>query len=235
MKSVRILALGLLVALAGSISLSNVHADTWNKATKVTFSEPVQIPGTVLPPGTYTFTLADSQSNRHIVQIYNDTRMQLITTVLAIPNYQLQPAGKTILEFAERPVGQPIALQAWFYPGDNFGQEFVYPKSEAAQLSQLNSTNVPSMDETESTPAPAPAQPAAAEPPPTPQPVAAAPTPVAQEPAQTAPVTSETPTQPQSSEKELPKTGSDLPLFALAGFIALGGALVLHKVTRGQS
>ncbi|MFZ0910601.1 MAG: LPXTG cell wall anchor domain-containing protein [Candidatus Acidiferrales bacterium] len=231
MKSVRILALGLLVALAGSIPLSTAHADTWDKATKVTFSEPVQIPGTVLPPGTYTFTLADSQSNRHIVQIYNDTRTQLITTVLAIPNYQLQPAGKTILEFAERPSGQPIALQAWFYPGDNFGQEFVYPKSEAAQLSQMNGSNVPSTDE--STPAPAPAQPVASEPATTPQPEAAAPVPVAQEPAQTAPVTSDTPTQPQSSE--LPKTGSDLPLFALAGFVALGGALVLHKVTRGQS
>ena len=38
--------------------------------------------------------LADSQSNRHIVQIFNEREDQLQTTVLAIPNYRLQPTGK---------------------------------------------------------------------------------------------------------------------------------------------
>ena len=51
-----------------------------------------------------------------------------MTTILAIPNYRLQPTGKTVFTFWETPPGQPKALRAWFYPGDNFGQEFAYPK-----------------------------------------------------------------------------------------------------------
>src|SRR5437660_2836737 len=74
----------------------------------------------------------------HIVQIFNEDHTSLITTVLAIPNYRLQPTGKTVLTYDERPADQPMALAAWFYPGDNSGQEFAYPKSEAEQLSRLN-------------------------------------------------------------------------------------------------
>ena len=75
------------------------------------------------------FKLLDSPSNRHIVQIFNEDESQLITTILAIPNYRLRPAGKTTFEFWETPAGEPTAMRAWFYPGDNFGQEFAYPKS----------------------------------------------------------------------------------------------------------
>ncbi len=246
MKSIRILAFALVAAFAGTVLLTHVRADEWDKTTKVTFGEAVQIPGTVLPPGNYTLVLANIDSNRHVVQVFNDTRTQLIATVMAIPNYQLQPAGKTILEFAERPTGQPVALEAWFYPGDNFGQEFVYPKAQAAQLSQLNGTTVPSTDDTQSTPAPEPAaapgpnansamtQPAA-EAPLTAQDMNTTPAPVTQEPPVTPSDTPQTQNQPQATDKELPKTASDLPLAAVAGFLALGGALVLHRVTRRQS
>src|ERR1700732_1959536 len=144
MRAVRRLAI--LFALASTLlgSRSITRADEWDKATKVTFSEAVQVPGKVLDPGMYVFRLMDSQSNRHIVQIYNEDHTSLITTVLAIPNQRLEPSGKTILTYDERPADQPMALAAWFYPGDNFGQEFVYPKSEAEQLSRLNNREDPS-------------------------------------------------------------------------------------------
>jgi LPXTG cell wall anchor motif len=252
MKSFKILALTALVALFGALSLSRVNADTWDKATTVTVNEPVQIPGTVLQPGTYTFTLFDSQSNRHVVQVFNQDRTQLIATVMAIPNYQLQPAGKTILEFAERPTGQPVALEAWFYPGDNFGQEFVYPKDEATQLSQANGVNVPSLSDQDAaaetqpaSPAPVSDEPAvsnsgpSATPEPAATPVAEQPapmsaqdqTPQTQSPSDTA---SDTSSQPQTTDKQLPKTASDVPLVGLVGLISLGGALTLRRLSRRQ-
>src|SRR5437660_1407228 len=45
-----------------------------------------------------------------------------------------------------------MALAAWFYPGDNSGQEFVYPKTEAEQLSRLNKREVPSTGSEEAYP-----------------------------------------------------------------------------------
>jgi hypothetical protein len=152
MRVFRVLAIFLGLAAFSAAFAIRSRADEWDKATKVTFAEPVQVPGTTLAAGTYVFRLLDSQSNRHIVQIYNDDHTRLITTVLAIANYRLEPAGKTIITFDERPADQPMALEAWFYPGDNFGQEFVYPKSEAEQLSRLNNREVPSTGSEEAYP-----------------------------------------------------------------------------------
>jgi LPXTG-motif cell wall-anchored protein len=229
MKAVRRLALIGFAALIGAAGLSRVHADEWTKTTKVTFSDDVQVPGKVLPAGTYTFRLMDSPANRHVVQVFNEDGTHLITTVLAIPNYRLEVSGHTILAFAERPAGEPEALKAWFYPGDNFGQEFVYPKSEAAVLSQLNNTVVPT---TESAPAPAAPEPVADATP------AAAPVPETQPTVTTEqqqPDTAPMPVQQPATPTELPKTGSDLPLIGFAGLIALGGALALRSSGRQPS
>jgi len=106
------------------------RADEWDKQTRLTFNEPVEVPGTVLPAGTYVFKLADSSSDRHIVQIFSEDQKHLMATVMAVPNYRLEPADKTIVSFEERPSGLPEALHSWFYPGDNDGFEFVYPKPE---------------------------------------------------------------------------------------------------------
>src|ERR1700730_10986506 len=129
--------------LAGAALVPNAKADEWNKKTILTVNESIQVPNKVLPPGTYVMKLLDSPSNRHIVQIFDKNEQHLETTVLAIPNYRLEPTGKTQLQFWETPPGQPKALRAWFYPGDNFGQEFAYPKSEAMQIASETHQSVP--------------------------------------------------------------------------------------------
>jgi hypothetical protein len=131
------------VGLLGAALAPNMLADEWNKKTILTVNEPIQVPNKVLPPGKYVMKLLDSPSNRHIVQIFNGDETQLQTTVLAIPNYRLEPTGKTQFQFWETPPGQPKALRAWFYPGDNFGQEFAYPKSEATNIAAYSKTPVP--------------------------------------------------------------------------------------------
>ena len=136
-----------LAVFAGALAIAPLHADTWDKKTTITINAPVQIPTTTLQPGTYTLKLMDSSSDRHIVTVWDKDGMHLITTILAIPNYRLTPTDKSKFTFWETESGQPSALRAWFYPGDNFGQEFAYPKAQAQQLSMTTHSVVPALSE----------------------------------------------------------------------------------------
>src|SRR5580704_12219615 len=135
-------------ALIGTALSPSVKADDWNRKTVVTFNEPVETPGVhikgwaVLPAGTYVFKILDSASDRHIVQIFSKDELTIYATILAIPNYRLQATDKTVMTFRERPAGQPEALRAWFYPGHNWGEEFVYPKTKALELATAENTPV---------------------------------------------------------------------------------------------
>ncbi|HXJ05375.1 MAG TPA: hypothetical protein VNH65_09770 [Candidatus Acidoferrum sp.] len=202
------------------------RADTWNKKTILTFSQPIEVPGKVLPAGTYTFKLLDSISYRHIVQIWDEDGMRLITTILAIPNYRLEPTGETVIKFHERPGDAPDALRAWFYPGDNFGQEFVYPKTRAIQLAQASKEIVPAetVEPTESTLNTVPL--VAITPEKKEEPVTEA--------IQVLP--SHHPeyvaSAPATAAKELPKTASSIPLLGLLGLASVGLGLGLKLLAK---
>jgi hypothetical protein len=143
MNSLKAFAAASCLGLASLALAPSAMADQWNKKTILTVNEAIQVPGKVLQPGKYVMRLLDSPSNRHIVQIFNEREDQLQTTILAIPNYRLQPTGNTEFQWWETPAGQPKAMRAWFYPGDNFGQEFAYPKNEAVRIAATTNTNVP--------------------------------------------------------------------------------------------
>jgi hypothetical protein len=135
-------------AMIGAALTPSAKADDWNNKTVMTFSGPVEIPGVhltgygVLPAGTYVFKLLDSQSDRHIVQIFSEDMKTVYATILAIPNYRLKATDKTVITFSERPAGEPEALRAWFYPGKNWGDEFVYPKARAIEIAKVTNTPV---------------------------------------------------------------------------------------------
>jgi LPXTG-motif cell wall-anchored protein len=126
-------------------SVATARADEYNKQTILTFSQPVEIPGQVLPAGTYMFRLADSLSDRHIVQVFNADGSRIIATVMAIPDYRLTTTDQTVITFKEVPVGAPEAIRAWFYPGNTIGQELVYPKERAMQLAKASKAVVPAL------------------------------------------------------------------------------------------
>ncbi len=128
MRIRRVVELSLCVVLLGTAFGAGVRADSWDKKTIVTFSNSVEIPGQVLLAGTYVFKLANTFSDRHIVQIWNRDETQILATIMAIPNYRLELSDRPMFEFDERPSDSPMALRGWFYPGDNSGQEFVYSR-----------------------------------------------------------------------------------------------------------
>ena len=229
------------LALTSVVFSPAAKADEWNRKTVMTFSGPVEIPGVhlkgwgILPAGTYVFKILDSQSDRHIVQIFNKDETQVFATILAIPNYRLKVTDKTVVTFRERPAGEPEALRAWFYPGRNYGEEFVYPKARAMQLAKeantpvlftvaelpvevlepIQTTDHPVVVQLKQAPVMA-VQPTGEE-------VEVAQV-VAPPPVEVAEVT--------APAAVLPATSSTLPLIALLGLLALGGAFVLRSAQK---
>jgi hypothetical protein len=189
----------------------------------------VEIPGNsaqILPAGTYVFKLLDSFSDRHIVQIFSADESHHFATILAIPNYRLRATDQTVITFAERPAGEPQAIKAWFYPGDNAGQEFVYPKTRAVELAQVVNEPVLFVPDEVAVNIVEPA------------PTAAAPPVVA---LRTAPVRAIAPTgvelplaevveAPPVVVASLPKTASSLPLLALMGMLLVGLGISLKSL-----
>jgi hypothetical protein len=134
------------LASLGLLVLPSAHADEWNKLTYLTFNGPVEIPGKVLPAGTYAFKLFDSSSNRSIVEIFDQDQTQLYAIVMGVPEERDHVTGKTVVWLSEpRATQSPEAIRAWFYPGDNTGLEFVYPERQAVQLANANQVAVLAM------------------------------------------------------------------------------------------
>jgi hypothetical protein len=118
------------------------------RQTFVTFSEPVQVPGTVLEAGTYQFRVLDStpMGNQGLVQISNREGTRVFATIQTIPAcYSCwgTPTEHTVITFKERPANAPLAIREWVYPGDTYGFEFAYPRDEAERLSAVNHVKVP--------------------------------------------------------------------------------------------
>ena len=129
-----LLAVACSLILFFAVSVPSAHAGVWDQATKVTFSAPVEVPGMVLPAGTYWFSLLNDDSDRNICVIWNTNRTRVMANILTVPDYREHSTGKPVVSFEERASSQPEAIEAWFYPGDRYGHEFVYPKSRATAL-----------------------------------------------------------------------------------------------------
>jgi hypothetical protein len=235
------------LCLGGFLTLTSflgqpAKADEWNKKIEFQFSTAVQIPGKVLPAGKYVFELLDSQSDRNIVQVFSEDsngKDSLVATVMAIPDFMADTPDKPIVHFDERPAGTPEAIHSYYYPGENTGWEFVYPKGEASQTSASV------------TPAAAPVQTAAAVNLPTaPEVTTESPTraetaAVQQEVLQNTPNAERTPpdlmptpeadTQSNVGTAVLPETASHAGVGLLAGLVMLGtGALTVLASRRAS-
>jgi hypothetical protein len=110
-----------------------LRADDSDQATKFTFNQPVQIPGRVLPAGTYWFQLANT-NDRKIVRVFAADHATLLTTLFTVDSLRPEGNDDFALTLADRGPSQPEAIVAWFYVGDTSGHEFLYPKQQAREL-----------------------------------------------------------------------------------------------------
>jgi len=243
MNRLKVVAMVLCFALVFVAFPSVGKGDQWNKKTTVTFSQPVEIPGVgaqVLPAGTYVFKLLDSSSDRHIVQVFNKREDHVYATILAIPNYRLRTSDKTVMTFGERAAGQPEAIRAWFYPGANWGEEFVYPKTRAVELAKLTNQPVLAMPAELANVITTPVKSVAE------QPVIAlkeAPVEAVKPTGEVVAMTEVVELPPaqavaaatQQPATALPHTASPLPLLALIGLLSLVAGLALSAVSKGAA
>jgi hypothetical protein len=111
------------------------HADEADQSTKITFDKPIQIPGQVLPAGTYLFKLADA-NDLNLVRVFNADGTRVYATLETISTQRPQANDATAVTMAEQGAGKPEALVNWFYPGNTIGHEFMYSNHEEQQLAQ---------------------------------------------------------------------------------------------------
>jgi Protein of unknown function (DUF2911) len=132
---------GLIIAFCLFYVLA-AHADESDQTTTVTFNQPVQIPGQLLPAGTYVFQLANSDSSRNVVQILNSDQTHVYATLETMPTDRQEPTGHTVITLAEQGAGKPDVLLKWFYPGNLTGNEFLYPDHKEKELAHAEQRTI---------------------------------------------------------------------------------------------
>lgn len=206
------------LAVVWLVTAPAVHADDWDKKTRITVNQPFEIPGMVLPAGTYIMKIVDLGAVRHVVRIFNEDETKLYATLMGIPDFRPQTTDKTALTFYESELNQPRAVRNWFYPGYQYGIEFAYPKKQALEIAKAVEEPVIAFKE--------------------PEPVLREKPTIAAEELSEEPLVAVTPsgeeiaipefTPPEPEAAEVPKTATPFPLFGLVGLIAAGAASVMR-------
>lgn len=146
MRRARVLVVSCCLAANCVVSAFAASRNQKGQTTKVVFTAPVEIPRRVLPAGSYLFTLVPGDPEHNLVQVWTADRQHLIATDLTVPDYTLHPAGNTTLKFdMTKYSAEPDALRAWFYPGDEFGHEFVYSEDRAKDIASRSGRSVLAM------------------------------------------------------------------------------------------
>jgi hypothetical protein len=124
------------VALLACLMEGTGFAQTIDKRAVFTFSGPVALPGVTLPAGQYLFRLADPTGDRNVVQVLSADGKTPYGMFFSLPAERVEPASTPDVRFMETAAGTPAAIEAWWYPGERTGYEFMYPKDQALRLAQ---------------------------------------------------------------------------------------------------
>lgn len=212
MSSLAIGALATLLAVAAA-PVAEAQSDRENSTFTVT--EPVDVGGFTLEPGTYLIKVVMLSSNRNMIQVTNEAQTKIFASVLATP-HPIRPgeaAPSSRYVYYPAVAGHNKALRTWFARDTSNGQDIVYPKRHAMELAVAVKEPViavpDDVKETELETAPL-----------------AVVTPEKQvKPYEPPPVVASTP-----ARKPLPQTASPVPLLAALGLLSLGGAFGLRAL-----
>jgi hypothetical protein len=207
--------------LASSLNSTVARADDSAKQATVTIQAPQQVPGSVLPRGTYIFKQTGAQSGWLIVQIYSNDGSALMTTVLAYPNPKLASNGQNFVTYPANGSGSIPAMEGIVFTGDATVEQFAYPRTVADQIGEANHTRIPTTGTDDAYPSALPDAAASWSAPVT-STVASDAT------GSDAPVAG-VQTVAMTREQPLPATASAMPLILLFGVLALVGIVMLRK------
>ena len=131
-------------ALAVTAASSRLHARgaTINKRTFLTFTGPVQVPGTTLPAGTYVFRIANP-ALQTVWQVFDANERHVLAQFFFVPTAdrtvqeQNRAHGKPVVRFHETPGGVAPPMKVLYYPTNAAGYLFLYPRAQAEQIAAL--------------------------------------------------------------------------------------------------
>jgi len=144
MRKQSIISIVLAAVLLALLLPVKARADEWDKKTVVTFDQDVQIPGQVLPAGTYVFKLFGSNSDRYIVQVWTEGESQLVATLVTAGDSYPNPSGKAyfVLDVTGTEEGYPPVVSSWFFAGSDEGRDFIYSGYSTSQIIEDETTPV---------------------------------------------------------------------------------------------
>jgi hypothetical protein len=129
--SAAVLGVAMLIGVSSPLQAAGMAE---NKAI-VNFDRPVEVPGKVLPPGSYVFKTLD---NNELVQVFSADERQLFATVNVVP--EDRPAQEAnidcFVQMNKTRADAPQEVEAFFLPGRSTGYQFVYPTAHAARHHQ---------------------------------------------------------------------------------------------------
>lgn len=133
--------LGTLAVAAAIGAPATTRAADLNNQTTLTFSAPIEVPGTTLQPGTYVFETSAGQGGRQTVRIHSGDKTKLIATVDAVSMKRDGPSD--VVQYRPTILGSaPTALKGWFAAGSTTGYQLVYPEKEAAAIANRTTERV---------------------------------------------------------------------------------------------
>ena len=122
--SLAVIGVALLVSAPASLTAKTTAG---NEAT-VTFDHPVEVPGMVLPAGTYVFKTAD---NDELVQVFSANDREIFATFHVIPAYRsAMHNDDSFVQLNKTPAGAPQEIEGLFVAGRTTGYQFLYPANK---------------------------------------------------------------------------------------------------------
>jgi hypothetical protein len=131
--------------------LALAAASAADRQSVLEVEERLEIPGTVLEPGSYVVRLRAEPQQANVarvlslVEILDRTGTNVVARVYSLPDYNPPPEGKPLFTFYDRGTGQPKALSTWYHPSAGYGEQVVYPTEQAAAIAKATRQNVLSM------------------------------------------------------------------------------------------
>jgi LPXTG-motif cell wall-anchored protein len=219
MKTTKYLAA--LILCLGVSALAFAQGGAVQRDTKLAVSEPTQVGPILLDPGSYTLRVHDFKGGKVQVTVIRDSDQKTMGTATAMRarrNLDTNQQADNQTQFTYTSFNGHVAVDTWYYPGDEWGEQFLYGKETiAANTGDVTVTQTPAPTASTSTmaesrpPAPAPAPAMEERHEMTTTEAAPAPAPA-----------------PAPEARTLPKTASSTPLVGLLGALSLAAAAAVR-------